>query len=379
MTCFSPFLMALVCCILPVFSNSQQLTEYQWIDPVEDDRFEFKGQGWNHDQLASPYDRLPAIAEDLVRKPVWNLSRHTAGVHLTFNSDAQELVVRYQVTGRYDMPHMPATGVSGVDLYVRSPGDDRWLYCKGRYSFGDTISYTFRGLNTRQVNPGKSYQYQLFLPLYNAVKWMEVGLPESATISASTRNESKPIVVYGTSIAQGGCASRPGMAWTSILQRSLDNPVINLAFSGNGRLEPELISLINEIDAGLYVLDCLPNLTNGDTYPEEELKKRIRESVMALRKKHPGIPILLTDHAGYSEDQVTAGSYNAVQRVNNIQRGVFDSMKEEGLDRLYYLGKDEINMCMDCTVDGTHQTDLGMEYYAKAYGKIIRRIMAEIN
>ena len=85
-----------------------------------------------------------------------------------------------------------------------------------------------------------------------------------------------PIVVYGTSIAQGGCASRPGLAWTNILGRKLDRPVINLAFSGNGKLEKELIELLSEIDASLYVLDCLPNLTSPEYYSTGELKKRIR-------------------------------------------------------------------------------------------------------
>ena len=54
----------------------------------------------------------------------------------------------------------------------------------------------------------------------------------------------KPVLVYGTSIAQGGVASRPGLAWTALLERKLDRPVINLAFSGNGRLEPEVLDLI---------------------------------------------------------------------------------------------------------------------------------------
>lgn len=360
--------------LFPFLSPAQETTEYQWINPVTDDRIQFYGQGWNHEVLASPFDRLPAKAENTVRGAVWGLSRNATGIYLSFTTDAPEITVRYQTNPRYEMPHMPATGVSGLDLYVRTPTDNALIWCRGRYSFRDTITYTFPSLNTRNPVPGHTYEYNLYLPLYNAVKWMEIGIPANHTLSAAQPDSQKPILVYGTSIAQGGCASRPAMGWTSIVQRSLDRPVINLAFSGNGRLETEVIALINEIDAEMYILDCLPNLTIAETYPDDELRKRIRESVLTLRNSHPNAPILLTEHAGYSDDQVTASRYDAVERVNRIQKEMWKTLKNEGVTRLYYLSKDDIDMCMDCTVDGTHQTDLGMQYYGDAYTKKIREI-----
>lgn len=357
--------------------HSQKISDYQWFNPVEENQIEFYGQGWPHAQLESPYDRFPSKAENNVREAVWGLSRHSAGVYLTFTTDASEIKVRYQVKGQIQMPHMPATGVSGLDLYVRNPESEELLWCRGRYSFQDTITYTYSSLNTRHPAPGKSYTYQLYLPLYNAVQWMEIGIPESSSLFSQNRDHTKPIVVYGTSIAQGGCASRPAMAWSTIVQRALDQPVINLAFSGNGRLESEVIQLINEIDAGVFILDCLPNLTSNKDYPDEVLKNRIRQSVQTLRNNHPQTPILLVDHAGYSDDQVAARSFDRVVQINQIQKSVFTSLTREGLKDLYYLTKEEIDMCMDCTVDGTHQTDLGMEYYAKAYSKKLREILTE--
>lgn len=367
-------------CFLPFLLQAQKPSDYQWHDPVQEESIVFHGQGWDHSALKSPYDRLPSKAEAEVRKAVWDLSRHNAGVYLSFSTDAPEIIVRYQViNSRYGMPHMPSTGVSGLDLYVRNPENNNLMWCRGRYSFGDTITYTYSALNTRHPEPGKSYHYQLFLPLYNGVKWMEIGTPGTSTLSSSDKDQAKPIVVYGTSIAQGGCASRPAMAWSSIVQRELDQPVINLAFSGNGRLEPEVVSLINEIDAGMYILDCLPNLTNKTEYPDEELKKRIRQSVLSLRKRHPTIPILLTDHAGYSDELVSDGSFESVARVNRIQKEMYHSLLEEGVDGLYHLTYRDIDMCMDCTVDGTHQTDLGMEYYARAYLAKIKEILWKSN
>ncbi len=166
---------------------------------------------------------------------------------------------------------MPATGVSGIDLYSKTI-DGKWLWAAGKFSFKDTITYHFTNLlpNDQHVN---NREYTLYLPLYNSVKWMEITVPKAALFKSLPVRKDNPIVVYGTSIAQGACASRPGLAWTNILGRKLDRPVINLAFSGNGKLEKELIELLSEIDASLYVLDCLPNLTSPEYYATGELKK----------------------------------------------------------------------------------------------------------
>lgn len=365
-------------CLFPIVVHAQPSTDLQYYDPVQEDNIQFHGQGWEHTDLASPYDRLPAKAEQTVRKAVWNLSRHSAGIYLTFSTDAPEIIVRYQTTSsRLEMPHMPATGVSGLDLYVDYQDDGGLMWCRGKYSFKDTITYTYSALNSRHPKPGKIYDYRLFLPLYNGVKWMEIGIPESASFSNSKSKPNQPIVVYGTSRAQGGCASRPAMAWSSILQRDLDNPVINLAFSGNGQLETEVISLISEIDARLYILDCLPNLGSEKNFPDEELKKRVRQSVESLKKAHPNTPVLLTDNAGYSDEPVSGHIHDVVVRVNGIQKAVYEELKAEGVTDLFYLTNEEINMCMDCTVDGTHETDLGMTYYGLAYAKKIREIFDE--
>lgn len=361
--------------ILPFSLLSQNDIRYRWINPVEDNRIEFSGQGWSHDVLASPYDRLPEESKKSVRDPVWNLSRYSTGIYLTFSTDAKEIQVRYGVSGSLQLLHMPATGVSGVDLYSGDASGENWIWCPGRYHLADTITYTCNNLNTRTSKDGQIYNYRLYLPLRNSVQWMEIGVPEEAVFSASPKESKKPVVVYGTSIAQGGVASRPAMAWTNILQRSLNRPVINLGFAGQGRLEPEVVRWVNEIDAVLFVLDCLPNLTSEKSFPEQELKSRVKTTVKSLKEQHPLTPVLLTEHAGYSSEWNSRESYDRVRKVNLWQKEAYEELKREGVKEIYLLSKDEIDMCMDCTVDGTHPTDLGMEYYAKAYDRIIRKIL----
>lgn len=361
----------LLCTTLIAYSQPSSI---QWVDPVKDNRFNIEGQGWNHDELASPFDRLPIRAEKNVRDAVWNLSRSSAGIYIVFTTDASEIQIRYQVGGSLQMPHMPATGVSGLDLYMDSNSEIP-VWCAGSYQFGDTITYSYTDLHSRSGSEGTARTYRLYLPLYNSVKWLQIGISEQSSFYSSAPVEKKPVVVYGTSIAQGACASRPGMAWTNIIQRNLNRTVINLGFSGNGRLEPEVMELISEIDASVFVLDCLPNLIHSEKYPEEELKNLIRNAIQVLKRKYPRTPIVLTDHAGYPNERFSETAYTGVHQANKWQHEVVDQLKKEGVDDLYLLSKSEIDMCMDCTVDYVHQTDLGMEYYAKAYLRILNKIL----
>jgi lysophospholipase L1-like esterase len=352
---------------------SQNAITYKKWNPALDTLQVLEGQGWSG-QVKSFYDRLPAKAEHVVRKEVWDLSQNTAGLSVRFRTDANEIIVKYSVGGNLQFPHMPATGVSGVDLYAKN-SDGKWLWCSGKYSFGDTIVYRFRGMLSADEHKNP-FDYTLYLPLYNSVKWLEVHVPEESLFTPLTARKDQPVLVYGTSIAQGGCATRPGLAWTNILSRKLDRPVINLGFSGNGRLENELIGLITEVNAKLYVLDCLPNLTPGNI-TNQELKKRIVESVQQLQNKRPGIPILLTDHDGYMNEGINAGSKEEIQILNTTLKQEFDSLTAAGSKNIHLLTKDEIGQDIESTVDGTHPNDIGMMNYANAYEKKIREVIDE--
>lgn len=169
-----------------------------------------EGQGWS--DTAAPFDRFPAKAQKTVRGSVWNLSRHSAGLCVRFVTDSPEIHAKWTLTSpNLAMNHMPATGVSGLDLYVKTEsGKWRWLAV---------------GRPTEQTNqvrlvgsiPKGTREYMLYLPLYNGVKEVEVGLPKIAVLKKASPRKSglKPIVFYGTSITQGGCASRPGMVYTA--------------------------------------------------------------------------------------------------------------------------------------------------------------------
>ena len=158
-----------------------------------------------------------------------------------FVTDAQEIRVRYVLLGqRIAMAHMPATGVSGVDLYVYTE-QAGWRWIATSQPAAQQVQVTL----IKEMTPGRR-QYMLYLPLYNGIDSLEVGVPPGASFAAVAPRRERPLVFYGTSIMHGACASRAGMAIPAILGRRLNIPTVNLGFSGNGKMEPEVGKLFSQ-------------------------------------------------------------------------------------------------------------------------------------
>lgn len=325
-----------------------------------------EGQGWT--DLAAPFDRLPAKAEGVVRAPVWTLSRDSSGIAVRFLSDARTLRVRWELNSpELEMSHMPATGVSGVDLYVRTEDRGwRWL-AVGRPSGIKNDSELIRGL------PEGRREYMLYLPLYNGIVSASIGIPEESSISrAPERPEArrKPILFYGTSITQGGCASRPGMVHTAILGRWFDRPVINLGFSGNGRMDPELGPLLAELDPAVFVVDCLPNM-NGKSVSE-----RTVPLVRALRAARPGTPILLVEDRSFENAWLRPERQAHHARSRKALREAYEQLLAEGVTGLTYLeGEGLLGDDSEATVDGSHPTDLGFRRQAEKFSTALEPLI----
>ena len=358
--------------ILFLGCTSSLTAQYKWFNPQKESFPVVRGQAWQEDP-AGFYTRLPQRAKDKVRKAVWDLSLQSAGLSIAFRSNAPGIKIRYVVKGALSMPHMPATGVSGIDLYATdNNGQERW--CVGQYVMQDTITYDFSGLSYA-TKTGKGFEYQLFLPLYNSVSWLEIGVPENTSFRFLPVSQEKPLVIYGTSIAQGACASRPGMAWGNILNRKSEHPVINLGFSGNGKLESELFDLLSEIDAKLFIIDCMPNLPGKSA---EVIYDRTLKGVKKLRETSKA-PILLVEHDGYANDVTSEKAEESYRVANTELRKAYNTLQEEQIPDIYYLTKEEIGIPADGMVDGVHSTDLGMQQYADSYLKKIREILHEKN
>ena len=200
-----------------------------------------------------------------------------------------------------------------------------------------------------------------------------MGVPEGYELRFLPKSQERPIVVYGTSIAQGACSSRPGMAWPAIIDRVLEHPVINLGFSGNGQQEPETYGFLAELDAQLFIIDCMPNM-NLDRIGY--IYERTLNGVRKLREKTDA-PILLVEHSGYVNEQSSLEAEADYRKTNVELRKAFRTLQQEGIKELYYLTHEEIGLTEDAMVEGVHPSDLGMQQYADAYIKKIKEILQE--
>ena len=313
-----------------------------------------EGKGWDDTETA--FDRLPARARGVVRAPVWSLSQQSAGLCIRFSTNSSDIHVRWKLRSEtLALPHMPATGVSGVDLYVRHEGRWRWL------ANGRPLEVENSAQLAKSLPPAKR-DYLLYFPLYNGVTSLEVGIDQDASLFLPQPQESRPIVFWGTSITQGACASRPGMCHTAILHRWLDRPVINLGFSGNGRMEPEVAQLMAELDAAVFVVDCLPNIR------ATEVRARTRRVVEILREHHPDTPILLVEDRDYTDGYVVASKRKRNESSQAALREQFAAMQADGIAHLHYLeGHRLLGEDGEDTVDTSHPTDLGFYRQAQAF------------
>ena len=213
------------------------------------------------------------------------------------------------------------------------------------------------------------------MPLYQGVEELSLGLdPDARILPPPPYAREGRCVVYGTSITQGGCASRPGMLPTNILSRRLNVEFINLGFSGNGRGEPELARLVAEIENPLaYVLDY-----EGNAGGIEQLRETLPEFIRILRAGHPTTPIVVlscTRWAGEVFSEKTKAE-RAVRRT--FQRETVEALREAGdapiefADGSKFYGEDSAD---ECTVDGVHATDLGFLRIADAWTPILGRVL----
>lgn len=314
--------------------------------------FLIEGTGVAESEKESPYDRLPASYKNKVRKPVWDLSKNSAGISLRFNSNSSSIKVKWALLNDTKMNHMAETGIKGVDLYCKVNGI--WTYVNtGRPTARENEASLISGLSTAER------EFKLYLPLYDGTTKVEIGLENGSTITKPTADKKLPIVFYGTSILQGGCASRPGMVFTSIISRKLNVDCINFGFSGNGRMDPPIAELISGIKASYYVIDCLPNMT----------AKMVTDSVIPLAKtiraKNPNTPIVFVENVEYTRAIFQASLLKSMNEKNQALRTEFDKLVKGGMkDLIYISAAGSIGTDYEGTVDGTHLTDLGYLRYA---------------
>lgn len=355
----------LVCLLHPLAVSAAPAPDsdgFVWHSPAA---WGVEGQGWAPSELKERFDRLPAKAEGVVRDAVWNLSRHSAGISFRFTTDASTWKIRYRVgSSALGKVNMPPMGVSGVDVYALDGGTWKWVDCTKPTEVETTHVLP-------NLDPGPR-TYQLYLPLYNTTESIEIGLPESASFDPVPPRAEKPIVFYGTSITHGASASRPGITHPAILGRRLDRPVVNLGFSGNGKMEPEVGALLTEIDAAVYVIDCLPNMQGT------EVAERAEPLVRQLREARPETPIVLVEDRTYANSWIFPSKRKRHEESRAALVRAYDSLVSSGVKNLFYLeGDGLLGEDTEGTIDSSHPNDLGFMRQADAFEPVLRKALGE--
>lgn len=307
---------------------------------------------------AAFYDRLPACVSNTVNKGAWEESHCSAGMCLRFSCNAWNVRFGWKLTKACSgMYHMPGTGASGLDVYTFTK--NAWRYVRTLYSWGPVGNQGFM-----VGKPGTPIQVNF--PLYNGIREFVVTVPdpkgELKALPPRKSGVAKPVVFYGTSITQGGCASRPGMAFTHIVGRDLDVPTVNLGFSGSGKMDECLVEQLARIDASCYVLDTVWNMS------AKLLEERYENFIRKLRKLRPRTPILLVEKTMFDKTDP--------DKQNVVVKRVWAKLKAERIPGIHYLTQDGIYPDDgDATVDGVHANDWGMKHYATAFCKALRPIL----
>ena len=334
----------------------------KWIDgkhlPIEGRAF---------DDVDEWYDRLPSGVTTNVNGGVRSMKHHTSGMLFRFTTDSKNLRFRWiPYKKSLAMDHMPATGVSGIDVYRFDAVQGRWLYVKtGRIrdaAKGGSLDIGWTPGTPCLVN----------LPLYNGIREFKLGLDKSATVKALGPRKSgvdKPVVFYGTSITHGGCCSRPGLGFVNWVGRDLDVPVVGLGFSGSGVMEYEMSEHLAHIDASCYVLDCLWNMNSNPKNPNgRSVERNYEPFIRNLRAKRPGVPIVMAEHCNVYG--------NEKDDKDRFIRRLYEKLVAEGWTDLVYLPNDEMYTGdYEGTVDGVHPNDLGMMSMSKAFGKAVKEAL----
>lgn len=335
---------------------------------VDAPNVELTGLYWR--KPGEAFRRIPFTSKvsDGVDFLAWN----TAGVMLRFRTDSQEIKVNVKVGHACRMDHMAHVGIMGFDIYLGS-GSSKF------YAGSTRFDHNKDEYNVKILEPfptKKMREFTIHFPLYSGVESFRLGVNEGSVVELPTPwKDPRPVVVYGTSIQQGGCASRPGMCHTNQMSRMLDRPFINLAFSGSGKGEPEMAELIAQIkDPAMIVLDYDANAHC------DGLEATLPTFIDIIRKAHPEVPILLVSRLPFKDEFLETNEYKEDRfRYTAIHMAELKRRRDMGDKNIHFLdgstlyGPDP----SECTVDGCHATDLGFYQISKRMAPVIERILTQ--
>lgn len=350
------------------FANVETKKELQMLDPVTTDVLSVYGLEWFKED--KKYIRCPLSKWDMIKnlaEGLYALVEQPAGSMIAFYSDTTTLKIDVLMGGNFHMAHMAFTGQGGCDLYMGEDFESLKFFRTASFPINN-LAYSFTYFEN--INKKKRL-FLINLPLYASVEKISIGVDQDAKIEKANLFEKGKIVCYGTSITQGGCASRPGMCYTNILSRRTGYEVMNFGFSGNGRGQKEIAEMLSEIkDVKMFILDYEANATL------DMLKNTLDDFIDTLRMKYKEVPIIVLSKVRMSNEYHFEANKKAQQKSLNFQKQTVK--KHQANDKnIYFIDGHKLigDRDTECSVDGAHLTDLGFYKFALKLEKYIEKII----
>lgn len=320
------------------------------------------------------YRRLPQRLKGVSRDAVWSLGCNSAGLYIRFRTNSSSVYARWESEGPFNMNHMTMTGIRGLDLYVLEDG--KWNFIGSGRPRSTADAYTQAKI-IGNMKP-EMREYMLYLSLYDGVKSLAIGVDDSSQLllpEVKSPSAGSPVVFYGTSILQGGCANRPGMAFTNIIGRRLNRETINLGFSGNGLMDMDIAELMAEVEnPAVYVFDYVPNAS------AEMIRDTGEAFFHVIRDAHPDVPIIFVEDPIFTHSRLDMKMNEEIREKNIQQKALYERLKKSGEKNLFYLpAEGMIGDDYEATVDGIHFTDLGMMRYTEHIMPVLKKALKAFN
>lgn len=343
---------------VPETINEEHLVWYNINQPP------FSIHGVLYDEEKQCYLRFPDACARAVSENVASLNFCTAGGRLRFFTDSDFLGIKVVQKNRHCMRHMPRTGQSGMDVYRQRAGEERPFYFA---TFKPDVNCK-EGFSAPLKLSGEPAEYTLHFPLYDEVSAVYIALREGCRLEAPKPYKyEKPVLYYGSSITQGGCASRPGNSYQGMLGVLLDTDYINLGFSGNAKGEQAMAEYIGKQEISVFVCDYDHNAPNA-----EHLEKTHLPFYRTVRKMQPHLPIIFISAPDMGKEEQYAPRRAVVRKT-------YETALAEGDQNVYFIDGSSFASSIDlwdCTsVDGTHPNDLGFYLMAKGIEKVLKPLL----
>ena len=317
---------------------------------------------------SKPFTRIDGSVYKFNNKTIDRYAGYSTGLAVLFETDSPIIKARWTIGGGNSGANMAAIGQKGLDLYIMKDG--KWVFAGvGSPEMNKAPFSKHEGTIVTDMTEDAK-QCLLYLPLFDCVESLEIGVESGSVIKAIDNPFRHNIIVHGSSITHGASASRPGMTYAARFGRDNGLYTLNLGFSGMCKLQKEYAYYLADIkDVDAFIFDTFSN-------PQADvINENFDQFVDVVRAAHPDVPMIFLQterretrnfntNREASEAAKQAAAEAVVKRRMKTDKNIYFLPSDD------FLGKEHI-----ATADGTHPTDLGFTYMLDSITPKIKKIL----